>query len=66
VPEAVDQLWRWAGQIDGRGACRLPDGAVRLLRSMLDVFAADIHQHLRDRSCRSAGHAPTRGGLQWR
>lgn len=65
-PEAVEQLWRWAGQIDGRGACRLPDGAVRLLRSAFNVFAADIHDHLRDRSCPSAGDAPTRGGRRWR
>jgi NADH:ubiquinone oxidoreductase subunit F (NADH-binding) len=65
-PEAVERLWRWAGQIDGRGACRLPDGAVRLLRSALDVFAADIHDHLRDRSCPSAGDAPARGARRWR
>jgi NADH:ubiquinone oxidoreductase subunit F (NADH-binding) len=65
-PEALDQLWRWAGQIDGRGACRLPDGAVRLLRSMLDVLAAEIHEHLRDRTCRAAGLAPIRGGTPWR
>jgi NADH:ubiquinone oxidoreductase subunit F (NADH-binding) len=65
-PEAVERLWRWAGQIDGRGACGLPDGAVRLLRSALDVFAADVHAHLRDRSCPSTDDAPTRGVRRWR
>ena len=47
----VDRLRRWAGDIEGRGACRHPDGAVRLLRSALTVFAGDVEQHLRGRSC---------------
>ena len=43
---AVPWLQRWGDQVDGRGACRLPDGAVRLLRSALRVFADEVDQHL--------------------
>lgn len=38
-------LERWAGQIEGRGACRLPDGAVRFVRSALRVFADHVPLH---------------------
>ena len=38
-------LRRWLGQVDGRGACHLPDGAVDMIRSALDVFAAEIGHH---------------------
>jgi NADH:ubiquinone oxidoreductase subunit F (NADH-binding) len=53
--ETVERLRRWAGQIEGRGACRLPDGAVRLLRSALEVFGDDVRRHLGGGSC--AGRA---------
>ena len=33
VEDNLRLLDRWAGQIDHRGGCGLPDGAVRLLRS---------------------------------
>ncbi|HEY7014102.1 MAG TPA: NADH-ubiquinone oxidoreductase-F iron-sulfur binding region domain-containing protein [Streptosporangiaceae bacterium] len=36
---------RWLGQVDGRGACRHPDGAVRMIRSALDAFAPELDQH---------------------
>jgi NADH:ubiquinone oxidoreductase subunit F (NADH-binding) len=65
--EALDQLRHWAGQIDGRGACRLPDGAVRLLRSVLDVFAVEIHDHLRAGGCPASARRGVRGGeARWR
>jgi NADH:ubiquinone oxidoreductase subunit F (NADH-binding) len=53
-PGDVARLRRWAGQIERRGACRHPDGAVRLLRSALEVFAADMHRHLDGRPCSAA------------
>jgi NADH:ubiquinone oxidoreductase subunit F (NADH-binding) len=46
-------LWRWMGQVDGRGACHHPDGAVRLIRSALRVFGAEIDRHAQGRCCGS-------------
>jgi NADH:ubiquinone oxidoreductase subunit F (NADH-binding) len=38
-------LRRWAGQVDGRGGCAHPGGVVRLVRSSLRVFNAELRQH---------------------
>jgi NADH:ubiquinone oxidoreductase subunit F (NADH-binding) len=57
--DAVTRLVRWAGDIEGRGACRLPDGAVRFLRSALAAFQEDVRQHGRGRPCRSASRGIT-------
>lgn len=47
--EAVAQLRRWGDQIEGRGACRHPDGAVNLARSALIAFPDELELHLRGR-----------------
>jgi NADH:ubiquinone oxidoreductase subunit F (NADH-binding) len=39
------RLERWLAQVEGRGACRHPDGAVRLVKSALRVFAAECERH---------------------
>jgi len=53
-PADVARLDRWAGQVQGRGACRHPDGAVGLLLSAMDTFAADFESHARRGGCRAA------------
>ena len=49
-------LRRWLGQVDGRGGCAHPDGAVRLVRSALRVFGAELSEHAAG-GCRGAGSA---------
>ena len=44
-------LQRWLGQVDGRGACHHPDGAVRMIRSALSVFTPELEQHARGWCC---------------
>ncbi|MGH2933660.1 MAG: NADH-ubiquinone oxidoreductase-F iron-sulfur binding region domain-containing protein [Gaiellaceae bacterium] len=41
------RLPRWLDQVTGRGACRHPDGAVRLVRSALHVFSDEYARHMR-------------------
>jgi NADH:ubiquinone oxidoreductase subunit F (NADH-binding) len=45
---AIDAL---ATTVDGRGACRHPDGVVRLVRSALRVFEDDVAEHAAGRPC---------------
>ena len=47
----LSTLRRWLGQVDGRGACRHPDGVVRLIRSALDVFEPELRQHAQGWCC---------------
>jgi NADH:ubiquinone oxidoreductase subunit F (NADH-binding) len=56
--DSVDRLVRWSHDVEGRGACRYPDGAVRFLRSSLMTFADDARFHARGRACAGA-HQPT-------
>jgi NADH:ubiquinone oxidoreductase subunit F (NADH-binding) len=44
-PRARADLERWAGLVEGRGACHHPDGGVRFVRSALRVFAAEAALH---------------------
>jgi hypothetical protein len=40
-------------QVNGRGGCRHPDGAVTLVRSALAIFSADVAAHRRGFPCSS-------------
>lgn len=44
--DSVAQLRRLSDMVDGRGACRHPDGTARFVRSTLDTFATDVAHHL--------------------
>jgi NADH:ubiquinone oxidoreductase subunit F (NADH-binding) len=57
--DPLDRLQRRFRQISGRGACRHPDGAVRMAASALTAFAADARAHSRGRPCAAThrGHS---------
>lgn len=48
---AVDYIDRMIGFVTGRGACRMPDGATRLITSAMTVFANDVRTHVRSGPC---------------
>lgn len=50
-------LDRYVGEISGRGACRHPDGALRMLTSGLQVFHDDVHRHRKGRTCDAPNHS---------
>ncbi|MGO8860558.1 MAG: NADH-ubiquinone oxidoreductase-F iron-sulfur binding region domain-containing protein [Acidimicrobiales bacterium] len=50
-PELTLRLLRRLHQVEGRGACRHPDGVVGMVRSALRVFATDVSAHLRGAPC---------------
>ena len=41
----LQDVSRWCGLVAGRGACRHPDGSVRLVASALQVFRHEIRAH---------------------
>jgi NADH:ubiquinone oxidoreductase subunit F (NADH-binding) len=49
------RLARWLEQVKGRGACRHPDGAARLVGSALAVFAPEIARHAGSGGCARTG-----------
>lgn len=59
----LDRLDRRLRTVMGRGACRHPDGAIRLARSALEAFAADVKSHVSRRVCLSARTGQQRGPL---
>ena len=45
------RLDRRLQEVNGRGACRHPDGAVQVVRSALSVFATDVRAHANGAPC---------------
>lgn len=45
------QIDRWLWMIEGRGACKHPDGAVRMIRSGIQAFAGEVHCHRQKGDC---------------
>ena len=59
--DTLRRLDRRLGVITGRGACKHPDGAVRMAASALDVFGHDADAHASRRACvvtRGRPHRP--------
>lgn len=56
-PGGARSITRLAALVDGRGACGHPDGAVRLVRSAIDAFAAELDDHSRYGPCERCGTA---------
>ena len=54
--DALGRLRHSLDVADGRGACRHPDGAVRMVRSALTVFSGEIGRHA-EGWCRGTGAA---------
>jgi NADH:ubiquinone oxidoreductase subunit F (NADH-binding) len=52
------QLVRWAGMVRNRGACRHPDGVVRLLTSALLTLDADLRDHELHGPCDACARTP--------
>lgn len=53
----VGEINRLVELVDGRGACRHPDGTTRMIRSALQTFADDVQKH-HDRRCHAAPAGP--------
>ena len=66
------QLRKRLETIAGRGACAHPDGVIRMVRSALAVFSADLASHTASRGCAYNSKASllnlpaNRGELEWR
>jgi NADH:ubiquinone oxidoreductase subunit F (NADH-binding) len=52
------QLLRWAGMVRNRGACRHPDGVVRLLTSALRTLDEDLRDHELNGPCDACARPP--------
>lgn len=50
-PMARAALERYAGLVEGRGACHHPNGVVRFVRSTLTAFAEDVERHSQGIAC---------------
>lgn len=55
---APDYIGTLAPFVAGRGACRLPDGATRLIATALATFTEDVRVHTRHGPCPAARRAP--------
>lgn len=61
----VEEIHRVSDLVDGRGACRHPDGTARLARSALHAFAFDVTHH-RKGGCEAALTSVPNAGLSRR
>jgi NADH:ubiquinone oxidoreductase subunit F (NADH-binding) len=50
-PNHLVNLRRWGSMVQGRGACRLPDGAARFVSSAVNAFVDDVDRHRHGHVC---------------
>lgn len=62
---ALSYLLRWSAMVERRGACGLPDGTVRFVRSCVHVLAAEIVHHRDVGPCPPSGILPTPPTEPW-
>lgn len=55
TPTDVARLSQVATEVDGRGACAMPNGLVQMARSALEVFSTDVNRHLERRGRKHGG-----------
>lgn len=55
---AIGRIERLIDLVEGRGACKHPDGATGLVRSALKTFSQDAYWHEDDHPCEGVRHAP--------
>ena len=58
-PDCHRRLERWCRDVRGRGACHLPDGAVRFLSNGLRVFADEVSDHAAHGPCEACSRPTT-------
>jgi hypothetical protein len=52
--QSLTRLLHLCDVIEGRGACRHPDGVIRMVRTALSVFAEDFNHHGAGHPCQFA------------
>lgn len=65
-PGVLEELERWCGLVERRGACSHPDGTAAFVRSGLAAFAPDLEDHHRNGRCElcdAPGVLPLPGAL---
>jgi NADH:ubiquinone oxidoreductase subunit F (NADH-binding) len=63
-PDSHQRLQRWSRDVVGRGACHLPDGAMRFLGTGLHVFSEEIADHMRHGPCEACRRPTTLSVVQ--
>ena len=56
-PGLVQDILRWSGLVEGRGACHHPDGSTQFVRSTLLVFQDELQLHAHGR-CSARSNEP--------